>query len=98
MKTEEQLRPVVFQAIREGYRLIGVYFANNKGEKAEKAESFEILKGWPFHISLASNFDLDSATVYRNEEALGHILKEIFQDPAFDVKREDVFITSKLCE
>lgn len=45
MKTEEQLRPVVFQAIREGYRLIGVYFANNKGEKAEKAESFEILKG-----------------------------------------------------
>lgn len=40
---------------------------------------------------------LDSATVYKNEEALGQILQEIFDDPSFGVKRSDLFITSKLC-
>ncbi|KAI8874571.1 Aldo/keto reductase, partial [Backusella circina FSU 941] len=39
---------------------------------------------------------IDSATVYKNEEALGQILKEIFEDESFDVTRQDVFITSKL--
>ncbi|OBZ81017.1 Prostaglandin F synthase [Choanephora cucurbitarum] len=60
LKTIEELRPVVYEAIRSGYRLI------------------------------------DSATVYRNEEVLGQILKEVFADPSFGVKREDLFITSKL--
>ncbi|KAI7875082.1 NADP-dependent oxidoreductase domain-containing protein [Mucor mucedo] len=60
MKTMEELRPVVREAIRSGYRLI------------------------------------DSATVYRNEDVLGEILGEIFADPSFGVKREDLFITSKL--
>lgn len=60
MKSVEELRPVVTEAIRSGYRLI------------------------------------DSATVYKNEEALGEILQEIFQDPSFGVEREDLFITSKL--
>ncbi|CAO0800150.1 unnamed protein product [Mucor circinelloides] len=60
MKTVEELRPVVYEAIRSGYRLI------------------------------------DSATVYRNEEALGQILNEIFEDPSFGVQRKDLFITSKL--
>lgn len=39
---------------------------------------------------------IDSATVYRNEEALGTILKEVFQDPTCGVSRQDIFITSKL--
>ncbi|KAI9252746.1 NADP-dependent oxidoreductase domain-containing protein [Helicostylum pulchrum] len=60
MYTIEELRPVVTEAIRSGYRLI------------------------------------DTATVYRNEEVLGQILQEIFDDPSFGVKRSDLFITSKL--
>ena len=44
------------------------------------------------------NDNIDSATVYRNEEALGTILEEVFQDPAMGVSREDIFITSKLCK
>ncbi|KAI9483182.1 MAG: NADP-dependent oxidoreductase domain-containing protein [Benjaminiella poitrasii] len=60
MKTYEELRPVVFEAIRSGYRLI------------------------------------DSATVYKNEKVLGKILKEVFADPDLNVKRSDLFITSKL--
>ncbi|KAI7908221.1 NADP-dependent oxidoreductase domain-containing protein [Cokeromyces recurvatus] len=60
MRTYEELRPVVFEAIRSGYRLI------------------------------------DSATVYKNEEILGKILKEVFADPDLNVKRSDLFITSKL--
>ncbi|SAM00913.1 hypothetical protein [Absidia glauca] len=60
MKTVEELRPVVTQAIRSGYRLI------------------------------------DTATVYKNETALGSILKEIFADPSFGIQRGDLFITSKL--
>ncbi|KAI8970212.1 NADP-dependent oxidoreductase domain-containing protein [Mycotypha africana] len=60
MQTIEELRPVVFEAIRAGYRLI------------------------------------DSATVYRNEHILGQILKEVFADPQFNIKRSDLFITSKL--
>ncbi|KAI9272453.1 NADP-dependent oxidoreductase domain-containing protein [Sporodiniella umbellata] len=39
---------------------------------------------------------IDSATVYRNEEALGAILKDVFADSTFGVQRKDVFITSKL--
>ncbi|CDH57514.1 aldo-keto reductase [Lichtheimia corymbifera JMRC:FSU:9682] len=39
---------------------------------------------------------IDSATVYRNEEALGTILKEVLQDASFGVSRQDLFITSKL--
>ncbi|CAO3610001.1 unnamed protein product [Mucor hiemalis] len=60
MKSIEELRPVVTEAIRSGYRLI------------------------------------DSATVYKNEAALGEVLQDIFQDPSFGVQREDLFITSKL--
>ncbi|KAI9498458.1 NADP-dependent oxidoreductase domain-containing protein [Zychaea mexicana] len=60
VKTEDVLKPVVHQAIQNGYRLI------------------------------------DSATVYRNEEVLGRILKEVFDDPSFGVQRQDMFITSKL--
>ncbi|KAI9313936.1 NADP-dependent oxidoreductase domain-containing protein [Dichotomocladium elegans] len=60
MRSVEELRPVVREAIKAGYRLI------------------------------------DSATVYRNEEALGIILDEIFKDASFGIRREDLFITSKL--
>ncbi|KAI8092713.1 NADP-dependent oxidoreductase domain-containing protein [Halteromyces radiatus] len=60
MKTVEELRPVINQAIRSGYRLI------------------------------------DSATVYKNEAAIGSVLKDIFADPSFGIQRQDVFITSKL--
>ncbi|KAI8339199.1 NADP-dependent oxidoreductase domain-containing protein [Chlamydoabsidia padenii] len=60
MKTVEELKPVVTQAIRSGYRLI------------------------------------DTATVYKNENALGSILKDIFTDSTFNIRRSDLFITSKL--
>ncbi|RCI01466.1 hypothetical protein CU098_011578 [Rhizopus stolonifer] len=60
INTIEELRPVVYEAVRSGYRLI------------------------------------DSATVYRNEQVLGQILKEVFADPSFGVQRKDLFITSKL--
>ncbi|EIE88229.1 hypothetical protein RO3G_12940 [Rhizopus delemar RA 99-880] len=39
---------------------------------------------------------VDSATVYKNEEVLGAILKDIFADPTFKIQRKDLFITSKL--
>ncbi|KAG1404542.1 hypothetical protein G6F60_004253 [Rhizopus arrhizus] len=39
---------------------------------------------------------IDSATVYKNEEVLGAILKDIFADPTFKIQRKDLFITSKL--
>ncbi|KAI7850278.1 NADP-dependent oxidoreductase domain-containing protein [Circinella umbellata] len=60
MKTEDILKPVLEQAIRDGYRLI------------------------------------DSATVYKNEQVLGKILNQIFNDSSFGVQRKDIFITSKL--
>ncbi|KAG2219912.1 hypothetical protein INT45_008549 [Circinella minor] len=60
MKTEDILKPVLEQAIRDGYRLI------------------------------------DSATVYKNEQVLGKILNQIFNDSSFGVQRKDLFITSKL--
>lgn len=41
---------------------------------------------------------IDSATVYKNEEVLGAILKDIFADPTFKIQRKDLFITSKLCK
>ncbi|CAO3638708.1 unnamed protein product [Cunninghamella blakesleeana] len=60
MKTVEELKPVVIEAIRSGYRLI------------------------------------DSAIVYRNEETLGQVIKEIFADTTLNITRQDIFITSKL--
>jgi len=43
-------------------------------------------------------FELDTATVYKNEEYVGEALEEIFKDPTFGVQRTDIFITSKLGE
>ena len=37
---------------------------------------------------------IDCAAVYRNEKEIGEVLKEVFADNA--IKREEVFITSKL--
>lgn len=82
MKTVEELRPVVTQAIRSGYRLIG------------RANPTIYLK----LMHLPNLFILDTATVYKNETALGSILKEIFADPSFGIQRGDLFITSKLCK
>ena len=82
LKTIEELRPVVYEAIRSGYRLIGMLQLRHI-QKEKRV------------LKLGS---IDSATVYRNEEVLGQILKEVFADPSFGVKREDLFITSKLCE
>ncbi|ORX48556.1 Aldo/keto reductase [Hesseltinella vesiculosa] len=39
---------------------------------------------------------IDSATVYRNEEALGLILKKVLADPDSGIERGDLFVTSKL--
>ncbi|KAL1915848.1 uncharacterized protein VTP21DRAFT_6236 [Calcarisporiella thermophila] len=39
---------------------------------------------------------IDSATGYGNEASIGEVLRELFADPALNLKREDVFIASKL--
>ncbi|KAJ1934452.1 hypothetical protein FBU59_005693, partial [Linderina macrospora] len=39
---------------------------------------------------------IDTASVYRNEEAIGQMLSSIFNDPGSSVQREDIWITSKL--
>lgn len=38
----------------------------------------------------------DSAVVYINEEDIGLALKELL--PKYNLKREDIFLTSKLCK
>ena len=38
----------------------------------------------------------DTAAVYRNEADIGRALKELL--PKYGLSRQDVFITSKLCE
>lgn len=40
--------------------------------------------------------DSDTAAVYRNEGDIGFALKELL--PRYDLKREDIFLTSKLGE
>lgn len=44
--------------------------------------------------SLIFVFVLDTATVYRNEEAVGKLLKQALKEN--NLKRQDIFITSKL--
>ncbi|CAO3589836.1 unnamed protein product [Absidia cylindrospora] len=39
---------------------------------------------------------IDTAEVYKNEAALGTILERIFADPSYGVRRNNLFITSKL--
>jgi len=39
---------------------------------------------------------IDTAAVYKNEEMIGRILANAFSDSGLNIKREDVFITSKL--
>ncbi|PVU98202.1 hypothetical protein BB561_000062 [Smittium simulii] len=39
---------------------------------------------------------IDTATVYTNEDAIGDALHEVFNDPSYNLKREDIWITSKL--
>ena len=39
---------------------------------------------------------IDSAAVYKNEEAIGKTIKSIIEDTSSGLKREDFFITSKL--
>ncbi|CAH3023066.1 unnamed protein product [Porites evermanni] len=39
---------------------------------------------------------IDTAAVYRNEADIGRALKELL--PKYGLSRQDVFITSKLCE
>lgn len=39
---------------------------------------------------------IDCAAVYANEHEIGEVFKKVFNDPASGIKREHVFITSKL--
>ena len=39
-------------------------------------------------------FSIDTATVYRNEEAVGRLLKQAMNDN--NLQRSDIFVTSKL--
>lgn len=39
-------------------------------------------------------FSIDTATVYRNEEAVGKLLKQAMKDN--NLQRSDIFVTSKL--
>jgi hypothetical protein len=58
-------------------------------------KSFKRQKKWKRRLIFSF---IDSATVYKNEEVLGAILKDIFADPTFKIQRKDLFITSKLCK
>lgn len=40
----------------------------------------------------------DSAAVYRNEEHVGRVINQLLADGFLGLKREDLFITSKLGE
>lgn len=44
--------------------------------------------------SLNQILSTDTAVVYRNEEHIGNALKKLL--PKYNLKREDIFITSKL--
>jgi diketogulonate reductase-like aldo/keto reductase len=46
---------------------------------------------WSWHIYFCL---LDTATVYRNEEAVGRLLKQSIKER--NMNRSDIFITSKL--
>ncbi|KAK9767156.1 hypothetical protein K7432_003248 [Basidiobolus ranarum] len=39
---------------------------------------------------------IDSATVYKNEGVIGDVVRELLEDKELNLKREDLFITSKL--
>ncbi|KAJ1676502.1 hypothetical protein EV182_008069, partial [Spiromyces aspiralis] len=39
---------------------------------------------------------IDTATVYRNEEAIGDTLQDVLSDPEFEVERGDLWITTKI--
>ncbi|ORX63386.1 Aldo/keto reductase [Basidiobolus meristosporus CBS 931.73] len=39
---------------------------------------------------------IDSATVYKNEEIIGQVIHDLLEDQDLKLKREDLFITSKL--
>lgn len=47
-------------------------------------------------VFLVLHFNTDTATVYKNEEDIGHALKELL--PKHGLSRSDIFITSKLGE
>lgn len=50
-----------------------------------------------FHLySFSINDFTDTATVYNNEESIGKALKILL--PKHGIKREDLYITSKLCK
>jgi diketogulonate reductase-like aldo/keto reductase len=48
------------------------------------------------HAFAAGYRQIDTAAVYGNEQDIGTALKELL--PKYNLKREDIFITSKLCE
>jgi diketogulonate reductase-like aldo/keto reductase len=39
---------------------------------------------------------IDTAWAYDNEHIIGNTLHEIFEDPSYNVKRQDIFICSKV--
>lgn len=39
---------------------------------------------------------LDCARIYKNEKEIGEALREVFADPSLKIKREDIWITSKI--
>lgn len=57
-----------------------------------KSELNQVGQAVKYAIQEAGYTHIDGAMIYRNEEEVGTVYKEIFQT----VKREDVFITSKL--
>lgn len=56
------------------------------------AESIDVV----IIVFLVLHFNTDTATVYKNEEDIGHALKELL--PKHGLSRSDIFITSKLGE
>lgn len=47
-----------------------------------------------FEVIIFSSHIADTAVVYRNEQHIGEALKSLL--PKYNLKREDIFITSKL--
>lgn len=60
------------------------------------AQSYICVINQLFGINRVFEFFIsDTAAVYQNEEAIGLALKDLL--PKYNLKREDIFITTKLC-
>ncbi|RUS13450.1 hypothetical protein BC937DRAFT_95308, partial [Endogone sp. FLAS-F59071] len=88
IQSANEIEAVVKAAIESGYRLIGtisfVHFTH-----VIVLVVVGLIPMYP---------EPDSAAVYRNEEHIGWVINQLLADESLGLKREDLFITSKLGE